>query len=63
MQLLQKIRFLEKRLMIKMLQQNIFQFADSVYLLLEDLLVKELADLESDLGILVGKEGCNPGLR
>ena len=53
MQFLKQLFRFQKRLVIEMLQQDIFQITDSLNLLLQDLLIKEFADLESNLGILV----------
>ena len=48
--------------MVKMLQQHIFLFSDAYDFLFEQLVVKELAYLETDLGILIRIKRSDPRL-
>ncbi len=53
MQFLKKVFFRQWLLVIQMLKQDILQLADSLCLLFQYLVVKELTDLESDLSVLI----------
>ena len=49
----------QKRFMVQVLQNHVFQFTYPVCLFPQQLLVKELADLETNLGILIRIKGSN----
>ena len=48
--------------MIQIHEQDIFEFADLLHLFFQHLVVKQLADLETDLCELVGIKRRNAGL-
>ena len=61
MQLLHQVLFFDRFLMIEMLQQDILQFTDPLRLLLQNPIIKKLADLEADLRVFIRKERSDPG--
>ncbi len=63
MQCVEKLCRNDRRLVVQMLEDHVFLLCDPLDLLFQELLIKELAHLETDLCILVRVKRCDPRLR
>ena len=58
----EKLIHIEQRFVIDVLEHEILDLAYTLKLLTQIFLVKQLADLEADFGVLVRIERCNTAL-
>jgi len=61
-QLVKQRLWLQQRLVVEVLQQDVFQGTDVLQLTHEPLLIIEVGHLNPDFGVLVGIEGCDARL-